>query len=140
MEIPDLSKYQAKYKSLEDALDKLPEDADPAELLISFPKASKYQGIVRCDFNELTAYCPWTRFPDQGGILLEYRPSDVLLELKSFKYYLLAFRDRSVTQEHLAEAVFDDMMRLLKPQALHVVLDYMPRGGIHTVYEIGSID
>lgn len=147
MLLPDLSEYIDDYKALESKLEALGPDDDPASLLVSFPLAT-FQGnqagtiplsrLVRCEYDELTAYCPWTRFPDQGSIQMQYFPSKNLLELKSYKFYLLAFRERHITQEHLAQKIYDDLFALLTPLRLQVTLDYMPRGGIHTTFTLDS--
>jgi 7-cyano-7-deazaguanine reductase len=138
MEFTNLDAYLEPYHQLEDKLASLGEE-DPSGLLIAFPLAitkPRRYGDVTCSFDELTAFCPWTKFPDQGSIHLNYRPRDVLLELKSFKYYLLAFRNWHITQEHLAQKIFEDLMTILAPVKMEVVLDYMPRGGIHTVFKV----
>jgi 7-cyano-7-deazaguanine reductase len=137
MPVPDLSKYLEGYKGLESKLESLG-DGDPVDLLIPFPLGSviETKGRITIEFNELTAFCPWTRFPDQGSLIVKYKPNRVLLELKSFKYYLLAFRDRHITQEHLAVKILDDLCSTLNPDDLSVTLDYMPRGGLHTVIEL----
>lgn len=132
--IPELGQYMDLYKSLDSAFES--SNGDPLELLLSFPLAqSAFKTVphVQIQFDELTAFCPWTKFPDQGSILIEYIPNNKLLELKSFKYYLLAFRDTHITQEHLAQKIHNDLMMELMPLSLKVVLDYMPRGGLHTV-------
>jgi 7-cyano-7-deazaguanine reductase len=140
MQIPDLSGYQEAYRNLEHELETLG-DNDPATLLISFPMGDSNRvqvTSITCTFEELTAFCPWTRFPDQGTLVINYTPGDKLLELKSLKYYLLAFRDRHITQEHLCQKIAEDLQVELAPQQLHVTLDYMPRGGIHTVIALNA--
>ena len=132
--VPDLTDYMEQYKGLDKQLGE--EMDDPAHLLISFPLGITKQrdSNIVIQYDELTAYCPWTSFPDQGTIVVEYTPSDLLLELKSFKYYLLTFRSEHITQEHLAQKVFTDLLELLAPVRLKITLDYMPRGGLHTVF------
>lgn len=143
MEIPTLLELREDYRSLDKRLAEL-EDSDPSNLLVSFPLATMMEenwpaaSLVNCEFHELSAICPWTNMPDQGTIVLEYVPDVDLLELKSYKYYLLAFRDRHITQEHLAQKVYNDLWSKLSPKALRVTLDYMPRGGIHTTFVLSS--
>jgi len=142
MVIPDISELQDAYRGIDDAYTRLtkgpfaPEDAK--ELLIAFPRGEAPSSLVTIEFHELTAICPWTAMPDQGSIHVQYEPTRVLLELKSFKYYLLAFRDMHITQEHLAQLIYADLLESLDPASLYVKLDYMPRGGLHTVYELPS--
>lgn len=142
MEIPNLDQYTERYRSLENQLETL--EDDPANLLIAFPMAAMAEENwpadmkVTCEYHELTAYCPWTHFPDQGSVFLEYIPDGELLELKSYKYYLLAFRERHITQEHLAQKIFNDIQDAVHPSWIKVTLDYMPRGGIHTTFSLSS--
>jgi 7-cyano-7-deazaguanine reductase len=140
MEIPQLDGYASAYSSLDRSLAFILENGgDPAGLLLSFPLASNDGGRhrrVECRFGELTAICPWTSHPDQGEMLLEYDPFVDLLELKSFKYYLEAFRDVHITQEHLCQKIYNDLYVLLNPKFIRVELNYMPRGGIHTKFHV----
>lgn len=142
MPVPSLDRYAEAYRAIDDKYNSMieriemkPEDA--VELLIAFPRSPDApKSTTNIDFHELTAICPWTRMPDQGSIYVEYVPgnANLLLELKSFKYYLLAFRDMHITQEHLAELIYGDLVAVLAPSFLKVTLDYMPRGGLHTTY------
>lgn len=144
IQLPTLDIYSDRYKNLDKLLEEvISRGEDPANLLISFPLATLpfentvSNAKVTCEYEELTAFCPWTSLPDQGKVYVEYRPKDLLLELKSYKYYLLAFRDYHITQEHLAQKVFNDLMNTINPAELMVELDYMPRGGIHTTVRFG---
>lgn len=143
LELPNLEKYHEAYKGLEAQLQEvIANNLDPADLLIKFPFAKQdteaYQSKVTSQYEEFTAYCPWTAFPDQGRVLLEYTPNKDLLELKSYKYYLLAFREMHITQEHFGQKLYHDLHQLLAPRSLFIQLDYWARGGIHTTFEIGS--
>jgi 7-cyano-7-deazaguanine reductase len=135
----DITKdLQGPYKDLDMQFHNLG-DADPALLLITFPlmPGIRTRHLVTCEYEELTALCPWTDMPDQGKMVVKYTPKATLLELKSFKYYLLAFRDRHISQEHLALKIHHDLRVALATDYVKVVLDYWPRGGIHTVFEVG---
>ncbi|MFQ5381886.1 MAG: NADPH-dependent 7-cyano-7-deazaguanine reductase QueF, partial [Dehalococcoidia bacterium] len=52
------------------------------------------------------------------------------IELRSFKYYLFAFRDRGIFYEQLVNKVRDDIVEAVSPRRLTVVGDFRPRGGI----------
>jgi len=84
------------------------------------------------DTDEFTALCPWTGLPDYGTLKITYTPSDRVIELKSFKYYLLSFRDVGIVQEHAANRIIKDLVALCQPKAMKISLDYKVRGGIHT--------
>jgi 7-cyano-7-deazaguanine reductase len=139
LEIPNLSRFASRYK----ALDKLAGHPSK-EILIAFPlvemavEAWPADFKVACDFHELSAICPWTDFPDQGSLYLEYTPEDLILELKSLKFYLMAFRECHITQEHLGQMLYADLWDVLAPKRLTITLNYMPRGGIHTVFTLSS--
>ncbi len=83
--------------------------------------------------DEFTAVCPWSGLPDFGSIKIEYVPRRRILELRSYKYYLLSFRNVGIYQEHLANRILEDLVRISSPKWMKVTVDYRIRGGIHTV-------
>jgi len=89
--------------------------------------------IVAIDTDEFTAVCPWSGLPDFATIRVEYIPSRSVIELRSFKYYLLSYRNVGIYQEHLVNRVLEDLVRRAKPKWMKVTADYRIRGGIHTV-------
>ena len=54
---------------------------------------------------EFTAVCPKTGLPDFGGIALRYVPGKLCLELKSYKMYLLEYRNLGIFQENVVNRV-----------------------------------
>lgn len=89
--------------------------------------------VIEIDTDEFTAVCPWSGLPDFGTIRVEYVPGKVLIELRSFKYYLLSYRNVGIYQEHLVNRILDDLVRRARPGWMKVTADYKVRGGIHTV-------
>ncbi len=89
--------------------------------------------IVNIDTEEFTAVCPWSGLPDFGTIHVDYTPARDIIELRSFKYYLLSYRNVGIYQEHLVNRVLDDLVRCARPKWMRVVVDYKVRGGVHTV-------
>ncbi|HMK38588.1 MAG TPA: preQ(1) synthase [Bacteroidota bacterium] len=89
--------------------------------------------IVSIDTDEFTAVCPWSGLPDFGTIRVDYVPGRVLLELRSFKYYLLSYRNVGIYQEHAVNRILEDLSRSAKPKWMKVTADYRIRGGVHTV-------
>jgi len=79
---------------------------------------------------EFTAVCPWTGLPDFGRLTIRYVPQDVLVELKSLKYYLTSFRNVGILQEHAVNRILNDLAALLKPVSMTVEAEYRERGGI----------
>jgi 7-cyano-7-deazaguanine reductase len=82
---------------------------------------------------EFTSVCPKTGLPDFGKIVLRYVPDRLCLELKSFKMYLLAYRDLGIFQENVVNRVLRDVARAARPVSATVVGDFTPRGGLSTV-------
>ncbi len=89
--------------------------------------------IVNIDTDEFTAVCPWSGLPDFGTIHVDYTPDRDVIELRSFKYYLLSYRNVGIYQEHLVNRLLDDLVRCARPKWMRVVVDYKIRGGVHTV-------
>ena len=88
------------------------------------------------DTDEFTAVCPWTGLPDFGTLTVRYVPDRALLELKSFKYYLLSYRQVGIVQEHAANRILQDLVAVCRPLRMSLTLDYKTRGGIHTMVEV----
>ena len=82
---------------------------------------------------EFTSICPKTGLPDHGTLTLRYVPDKSCLELKSFKTYMLAFRNLGIFQENVVNQVLNDVVKWAKPVWAEVKGDFRPRGGISTV-------
>ncbi len=91
---------------------------------------------IEISTDEWSCVCPFSGLPDFGNLTVRYLPSDVCIELKSYKYYLTSFRNIGIYQEHAANRVLDDLVACCKPKWMEVVLDYRLRGGIHTVVTV----
>jgi 7-cyano-7-deazaguanine reductase len=81
---------------------------------------------------EFTSVCPKTGLPDFGTITVEYIPDHVCIELKAFKYYLLAFRNCGIFYENAVNKILDDIVAACNPRFLQVTGEFTPRGGIST--------
>ena len=81
---------------------------------------------------EFTAACPLSGLPDYGKLTIEYIPGDVVLELKSLKYYLNSFAGVGIAQEHAAALIAETLKDKLDA-GVGVELQYMTRGGIQTM-------
>jgi len=82
---------------------------------------------------EFTSVCPKTGLPDFGRVALRYVPDRLCLELKSYKMYLLAYRDLGIFQENVVNRVLRDVVKAAKPVSATVVGEFTPRGGLATV-------
>jgi len=107
------------------------------EVLETFPYGyGEREALVEISTDEWTCVCPFSGLPDFGTLIVRYLPSDACVELKSFKYYLVSFRNVGIYQEHAANRVLDDLVACCEPRWMEVVLDYRLRGGIHTVVTV----
>ncbi len=79
---------------------------------------------------EYTSVCPMTGLPDNGSIIINYRPNEKIIELKSLKFYLLQYRNVGMFYEHVVNRILDDLVAVLQPQRLEVIGEFTPRGGI----------
>ena len=56
-------------------------------------KYSDRDYVVDLTTNEFTCICPKTGLPDFATVNVHYTPNKSCIELKSFKYYLISYRD-----------------------------------------------
>lgn len=90
----------------------------------------RYTIAIHCP--EFTSLCPKTGLPDFGELRITYVPDGRCVELKSFKYYLIDFRNRGIFYEAVTNQILDDLVALLDPHEITVVGDFSARGGITT--------
>ena len=128
--IPELKN---QYESLDSRVAIRQDSAIDTECLMAFQYEYPGQETeVVIDTDEFTAVCPWTGLPDYGTLTITYVPGESCIELKSFKYYLLSFRDVGIVQEHAVNRILQDLVDCCSPDRMRISLDYKVRGGIHT--------
>lgn len=88
---------------------------------------------VNLSMGELTAVCPKTGLPDFYKVAIKYIPHLYLVELKSFKMYLTAFRNIGIFHEHLTNLILNNFVDACEPKEVEITLEVNPRGGITTV-------
>jgi 7-cyano-7-deazaguanine reductase len=115
------------------------EDKIGTGLLESFPYDGPRQKI-QYETAEFSAVCPYSGLPDYGRLRIDYIPGKTILELKSFKYYIVSFRNVGIFQEPVTARIFKDILGLLQPQWLCVTTTYNTRGGIDSTCVIDSSD
>ncbi len=81
---------------------------------------------------EFTSVCPKTGLPDHGTVRLIYTPLKLCLELKSFKMYILAYRNLGIFQENVVNRLLADVIRAADPVQATVIGDFASRGGLST--------
>ena len=87
---------------------------------------------IRIEITEYTAVCPKTGLPDFGTIILEYQPVKHVLELKSLKGYILAYRNIGIFYENAVNKILRDIVKSTRPKWCIVRGEFTPRGGLTT--------
>src|SRR5512140_209116 len=82
---------------------------------------------------EFSSVCPKTGLPDFGKLVLRYVPDKRCLELKSYKMYLLEYRNLGIFQENIVNRVLLDVVAAADPMSATVIGDFAPRGGLTTL-------
>ncbi|MFQ5775596.1 MAG: preQ(1) synthase [Kiloniellaceae bacterium] len=86
--------------------------------------------LVRFTCPEFTALCPVTGQPDFAHLVIDYVPDKVLVESKSLKLFLGAFRNHGAFHEDCTLAVAKRLIAAAAPQWLRIGGYWYPRGGI----------
>ena len=79
---------------------------------------------------EFTSVCPFSGLPDFAALRISYVPRKRLIELKSLKLYLYAFRGVKIYNEHAVNKILEDVTGVLVPRAMTVVAEFTSRGGM----------
>ena len=87
---------------------------------------------VSFETNEFSCICPKTGLPDYAVINIDYIPDKFCIELKSFKLYLVSYRNIGVFHEHVINKILEDIAKACKPRKLKVAGEFNIRGGIKT--------
>ncbi|MBP7843968.1 MAG: NADPH-dependent 7-cyano-7-deazaguanine reductase QueF [Proteobacteria bacterium] len=110
-----------------------------AKVLESFPYVGPKQRIVYTT-HEFSAVCPYSGLPDIATVIIEYVPNELIVELKSLKYYFLSYRSVGIYQEPATARIYKDLFALLKPLELKVSMTYNTRGGIDATTSVNSLE
>ncbi|WP_275783981.1 preQ(1) synthase [Pararhizobium gei] len=86
--------------------------------------------VVRFTAPEFTSLCPMTGQPDFAHIVIDYVPDGWLVESKSLKLYLHAFRNHGAFHEDCTLDIAKRLVDLLAPKWLRIGAYWYPRGGI----------
>ena len=109
---------------------RLPASPDKAKLECV---ANPHPGVlyaVRFTCPEFTALCPLTGQPDFAHIVIDYVPGKWLLESKSLKLYLAAFRNHGAFHEDCTLTIASRLIAAMAPKWLRIGGYWFPRGGI----------
>lgn len=96
--------------------------------------------VVRFTQPEFTSLCPVTGQPDFAFLIIDYVPTDWLVESKSLKLYLGAFRNHGAFHEGCTIDIAKRLENLLAPSWLRIGGYWYPRGGmpIDVFYQTGE--
>jgi 7-cyano-7-deazaguanine reductase len=96
--------------------------------------------LVRFTCPEFTTLCPVTGQPDFAHLVIDYVPRRWLVESKSLKLYLGAFRTSSGFHEECTVKIARRLVALLAPRWLRIGGYWYPRGGmpIDVFYQTGA--
>ena len=83
-------------------------------------------------YKEFTTLCPKTKLPDFATIRIVYEPDSYLVELKSLKYYFIAYRNLGFFHEHFTNRILEDFVKHVKPRWAYVEARVNVRGGIES--------
>jgi 7-cyano-7-deazaguanine reductase len=86
--------------------------------------------VVRFAVPEFTSLCPITGQPDFAHLVIDYIPDAWIVESKSLKLYLSAFRNHGAFHESCTLDVALRLVGLLEPVWLRIGGYWYPRGGI----------
>ena len=86
--------------------------------------------LVRFTAPEFTSLCPMTGQPDFAHIVIDYVPGEWLVESKSLKLFLHAFRNHGAFHEDCSVYIAKRIVELLQPKWLRIGAYWYPRGGI----------
>ena len=86
--------------------------------------------LVRFTCPEFTSLCPITGQPDFAHLVIDYVPEDRLVESKSLKLYLGAFRNHGAFHEACTLDIAKRLEQVLAPRWLRIGGYWYPRGGM----------
>jgi 7-cyano-7-deazaguanine reductase len=86
--------------------------------------------LARFTAPEFTSLCPVTGQPDFAHLVIDYAPGDWLIESKSLKLYLTAFRNHGAFHEDCTVGIGKKIVDVAAPRWLRIAGFWYPRGGI----------
>jgi len=86
--------------------------------------------VARFTQPEFTSLCPVTGQPDFAHLVIDYVPKAWLVESKSLKLFLSAFRNHGAFHEDCTVAIGKRLTELLDPHFLRIGGYWYPRGGM----------
>ncbi len=132
-----MEEFEKKEKEIREKLREIRQSPDVVDrdvlLAVPYEYAGKRDIVVEIIQPEFTSLCPMTGLPDFATITIRYVPDELIVELKSLKYYLLQYRQVGIFYESLVNKILDDLVAVVKPKRMEIVGEFTPRGGIKTI-------
>lgn len=106
--------------------------SDPRKVILDTVENpnKKLKYVVRLSSPEFTSICPLTSQPDFGNIIIDYIPSKLIVESKSFKLFLHSFRNHGAFHEECTLMIANKVINAVSPAWLRIGGFWNPRGGI----------
>jgi 7-cyano-7-deazaguanine reductase len=119
---------------------KLPASPDDAQLETVLNPHPGTRYLVRFACPEFTSLCPITGQPDFAHLVIDYVPEARLIESKSLKLFLGAFRNHGAFHEDCTLTIARRLEAALEPLWLRIGGYWFPRGGmpIDVFYQSGA--
>ncbi|PZA00530.1 NADPH-dependent 7-cyano-7-deazaguanine reductase QueF [Gammaproteobacteria bacterium 2W06] len=119
-----------------------PIPANPEEAVLERvpnPQSDVYY-LARFTAPEFTSLCPMTGQPDFAHLVIDYVPGQWLIESKSLKLFLFAFRNHGAFHEDCTVTIARRLADLLESVWLRIGGYWYPRGGmpIDVFYQTGQ--
>jgi 7-cyano-7-deazaguanine reductase len=86
--------------------------------------------LVRFAVPEFTSLCPVTGQPDFAHLVIDYAPEASIVESKSLKLFLSAFRNHRAFHEDVTVGIGQRLAGEMRPKWLRVGGYWYPRGGM----------
>jgi len=132
-----MEEFEKKEKEIREKLKSMRQSPDVIDrdvlLAVPYEYAGERDIEVAIVQPEFTSLCPMTGLPDFATIIIRYVPDELIVELKSLKYYLLQYRNVGIFYESLVNKILDDLVAVVKPKRMTVIGSFTPRGGIKSV-------
>lgn len=134
--------HTAKYQGLAQLGGKTEMPASPETAVLErVPNTQEVEYLVRFTAPEFTSLCPVTGQPDFAHLVIDYVPDQWLVESKSLKLFLTAFRNHGAFHEDCTVGIARRLVTELAPKWLRIGGYWYPRGGmpIDVFYQTGPV-
>ena len=86
--------------------------------------------VARFTIPEFTSLCPVTGQPDFAHLVIDYAPAATIVESKSLKLFLAAFRNHCGFHEAVTVGIAERLVAEMAPLWLRIGGYWYPRGGL----------